>query len=139
MITHGENDRSGGYKMNTTCPYCNGKGYNYVERGSSLTYPCEDCNTTGITYFCSRCCKSITEQEETNCAGMCWNDYISSRIFTLSDLETLWIQDEEILWDMIEEITGKSIDSVDSVKFRIMNPKNLQEFGLTSEYEIILA
>jgi len=25
------------------CVYCNGRGYMYVEQGSSLTYPCTDC------------------------------------------------------------------------------------------------
>ena len=27
-----------------SCKFCNGSGYISVERGSSLSYPCTDCN-----------------------------------------------------------------------------------------------
>lgn len=37
------------------CRHCHGRGFHYVERGSSLTYTCEDCGGCGYVATCPEC------------------------------------------------------------------------------------
>ena len=60
--------------MNITigpCPYCSGRGYEYVEEGSSLTYRCPDCRGSGERKRCGDCGEVFTGDYCEECYGEC--------------------------------------------------------------------
>ena len=57
-----------------TCRWCKGRGYLYVERGSSLSYTCTDCNGSGIEreeIECEGCGEMVMEDEECEKCETC--------------------------------------------------------------------
>ena len=53
------------------CFYCRGTGIQYVEPGSSLSYPCPDCDGTGIVPTCDRCGNEYDGEYCDNCYDVC--------------------------------------------------------------------
>lgn len=56
-----------------TCKWCHGTGRQYVEYGSSLCYPCEDCNGTGHTPECDVCGAEYEGEYCYECYDACEN------------------------------------------------------------------
>ena len=53
------------------CKYCRGTGVLYVERGSSLSYTCPDCNGSGIVADCDICGREYYGEYCENCYCEC--------------------------------------------------------------------
>jgi RecJ-like exonuclease len=56
-----------------TCRYCHGKGFQYVESGSSLSYECPDCGGTGEVEICEVCGHSYPGEYCPECFSECEN------------------------------------------------------------------
>ena len=53
------------------CPWCRGRGYEYAERGSSLTFRCPDCGGTGEIQKCGECGRVIEGDYCEDCYSEC--------------------------------------------------------------------
>jgi hypothetical protein len=53
------------------CRYCGGRGYQSVERGSSLSYACEDCGGSGWLPECDICGEEYSTEYCERCYTTC--------------------------------------------------------------------
>lgn len=53
------------------CRWCNGRGFQYVESGSSLCYTCPDCGGTGEVEICEVCGHSYPGEFCPECFSQC--------------------------------------------------------------------
>ena len=51
--------------------HCHGRGFHYVERGSSLTYICEDCGGCGYVATCPDCGMEFPSVDADIFSGRC--------------------------------------------------------------------
>lgn len=68
------------------CKYCNGTGIMHVERGSSLSYTCTDCNGSGVVPVCEVCGEEYYGEFCERCYCECASCGEVARVYEGSDV-----------------------------------------------------